>query len=271
MIDCILNGQTIYAWRAQDRTADYRCPKCNAPVVLKRGYKKIAHFAHIATEGCSYGEGISEDHLIVQKEIVDILTQNNIPCEIEYRGVDGRRADVFAIYQGQKIVFEIQHSRIDPQTILERNQDYNEAGCSVIWVLTPYYFAKFAGEYNTEKIRFSSWQQYLKNLFGVIYVWNEGFLYAFDFEIAWTQRMVFEYGKFTGFEDVPCQESFDKVGIAKIDLMFALLNKTLHCFKSELAPFSELFGLDPTDNFPADWKYPRAYLEWNDPLRGEVK
>ena len=267
MFDCILNGKTIYSWEAKEREADYRCPKCQEPVRLRKGERKFPHFAHIALKNCQYGESITEDHLIVQKEISDILNQNDIPCKVEYRGIDGRRADVFTTYQERKIVFEIQHSRIEPQMILERNQDYNNAGCSVMWILTPSYFAKFAGEYNTQKIRFSSWQQYLKDLYGVIYVWNKGFLYAFDFETAWTSRMVFEYGKFTGYEDIPCQESFDKIGIAKIDLLFGLQNKTLHSFKSDLAPYSELFGLDPTENYPADWKFPRTYLEWDDPLR----
>lgn len=267
MFDCILNGKQIYAWMAEDREADYRCPKCNEPVRLRKGCKKIPHFAHIATKNCLYGEALTEDHLIVQKELFEIFEHNNIPCKIEYRGIDGRRADVFTIFQNSKIVFEIQHSRIEPQTILERNQDYNRADCSVMWILTPFYFAKFAGEYKTEKIRFSSWQQYLKELYGVVYVWNKGSLYAFDFDTAWTQKPIFEYGKLTGYEDIPCQESFDKIGVAKIDLMFGIQNKTLHSFNSDLAPYSKLFGLDPSDAFPADWKYPRTHLEWNDPLR----
>ena len=87
MLDCILNGKTIYAWKVHDREADYRCPMCNNPVRLKRGNKKIPHFAHISSNECSYGEGVSEDHLVVQKEITEILSSNNIQCKLEYRGI----------------------------------------------------------------------------------------------------------------------------------------------------------------------------------------
>lgn len=267
MLNCILNGETIYAWRVDNREADYRCPVCQKPVRLKKGYKRIPHFAHVSNQECSYGEGISEDHLIVQKEITDILLNNDIPCKIEYRGFKNRRADVFAEYQGRKIVFEIQHSRIEPHEILGRTQDYNRNDCSVIWVMTPDYFAKFAGLYETSKVRFSSWQAYLLVLYGVVYVWNNNKLYAFDFEPAWGTHRVYEYGEYVGDEDVQLKESFDKRGIAEIDLMFGLKESTLREFKSEIKPHVNLFGLAPEDNFPANWKFPNKSIGWNDPLR----
>ena len=267
MLDCILNGKTVYAWKVHDREADYKCPMCNNPVRLKRGNKKIPHFAHISSNDCSYGEGVSEDHLVVQKEITEILSSNNIQCKLEYRGIKNRRADVFVEYLNNKIVFEIQHSRIEPQEILARTQDYNNNGCSVIWVMTPTYFAKFAGLYGTQKIRLSSWQAYILTLFGVIYVWNNNKLYAFDFETAWGSQRVYEYGEYIGDEDVQLKESYDKKGIAEIDLMFGLREATLKEFKSEIRPHVKLWGLDPEDGFPADWKFPRKDLDWDDPLR----
>lgn len=267
MLDCYLNGERIYAWTVDDRNADYRCPKCNSPVHLRKGHKKVPHFAHVVAAGCSYGEGVSEYHLTVQKEIIEALSKEGIPCELEYKGIENRRADVFATYKDQKIVFEIQHSRIEPQTILERTLDYNRAGCAVLWILTPYYFAKFAGLYKTKKIRMASWQSYLLELYEVIYVWNDGKLYAYDFTEAWGQQMVFEYGKFAGYEDIPLKESFDKEGIAKIDLFFGLDSGSLRVFESAIKPHVKLLGLDPDCNFPADWKRPRTDLDWNDPLR----
>ena len=267
MLDCILNDKRIYAWTVDDREADYRCPECGAPVRLRKGDKKIPHFAHIVDDGCSYGEGISEYHLTVQKEIVEALSREGIQCELEYKGVENRRADVFTNYKGQKIVFEIQHSRIEPQTILERTQDYNRAGCAVIWILSPYYFSKFGGLYKTDKVRLSSWQRYLLELYEVLYVWNNGKLYAFDFSEAWGQQMVFEYGKHVGYEDVPLKESFDKEGIAEIDLMFGLNTGSLSKFESAIKPHVQLYGLDPDSNLPADWKRPTAELSWDDPLR----
>lgn len=267
MLDCNLNGERVYAWTVEDREADYRCPVCGASVRLRRGNKKIPHFAHITDEGCSYGEGISEDHLTVQKEIAEVLIKEGIQCELEYKGVENRRADVFSVFENQKIVFEIQHSRIEPQTVLERTQDYNRAGCSVMWVMTPYYFSKFGGLYKTDKIRLSSWQRYILTLFEVVYVWNKGKLYAFDFSEAWGEEMVFQYGKFTGYNDVQLKESFDKEGIAEIDLLTGLHNGTLCSFESDMKPHVKLFGLDPGCALPADWKRPRTELEWNDPLR----
>lgn len=267
MLDCILNNKRVYAWTVDDREADYRCPGCGAPVRLRRGNINIPHFAHVFEDKCSYGRGISEHHLIVQKEIVEALSKEGIECKLEYKGIENRRADVFTNYKGNKIVFEVQHSRIEPQAILERTQDYNRAGCSIIWVLTPYYFAKFGGLYKTEKIRLLAWQRYLLELYEVLYVWNNGKLYAFDFSEAWGQEMVFNYGKHVGYNDIPLKESFEKEGIAEIDLLLGLKSGTLCSFTSAIKPYVDIFGLDPDCNFPADWKRPRPDLEWNDPLR----
>ena len=265
----LLNDERVYAFKADDKTAEYVCPECKKPVVLRKGKIRIAHFSHKAKDHCRYGEGVSEEHLRAQKDLYDIFTSNGIYCELEYCFGNKRRADVYVEYQDKKIVFEIQHSNITFQTILERNLFYADKGCSVIWMLTSSYFAKFAGLYKCSDIRLPAWQQDLLRIYGVLYVWNNNSLYASDFDNA-IRNSGFDpkTGEMVYVGNYYLISTFVKNGIAAIDIMWGLNNKTLTPFTVDYGKYNlKLFGLSPWSLFPADWKEPRKDLTWDDPLQ----
>lgn len=69
-------GRPIWAWDAE-RQHSFQCPDCHTPVILKRGIKRIAHFAHKVqeqdTKCCRYGQQINESQL--HKEVKLLLVE----------------------------------------------------------------------------------------------------------------------------------------------------------------------------------------------------
>lgn len=62
----------------------YYCRSCRKRVVLKKGKKKCAHFAHRKTENCSvFSEGESEEHLQLKECFMDWLGQSAEPVFLE--------------------------------------------------------------------------------------------------------------------------------------------------------------------------------------------
>ena len=55
----------------------YFCPGCNCEVILKRGRKVCAHFAHKASTTCSGNRGETRAHLALKALITGTLL---LPC-----------------------------------------------------------------------------------------------------------------------------------------------------------------------------------------------
>lgn len=261
-----LNNETVRAWEVINRSADYRCPECKQSVILKKGEYKVPHFAHKISDGCTYGEGMTEAHLTAQKEIFTILRGAGYKCEVEYK-FKGRRADVYAEVNEKKIVFEIQHSNISPEEILARNQFYSKEGCSVIWVLTDDFYGRLKALVNPDKgIRLSQWQIRLNDMYGTIYVWRDSNLVAYQFENAIRNEefnpVTREY-EYTG--EYQLKKTFDKIGYAKIDLLWGIKNGILTSFTEDLYATS-CFGLSPENDYAADWKNPDKNYSFSDPM-----
>lgn len=266
MLSSVLNGSLITALRATDKDADYRCPECNAPVILRKGKYRVAHFAHKIDEGCRYGEGMTEDHLLAQTQIFDVLDSNGFYCELESRRFRGRRADVYTEINDEKVVFEVQHSQITPEEILSRNQFYSDNGCYVIWVLTPGLFGKLRARCNPSKgIPLANWQIRINDIYGCVFIWWDSKLIAYQFDPAIRDS---EFNRLTQeFEYVgkyQLKKTFDKIGYAEIDLIWGIKNRILIPFKDETFNTS-CFGLSP-ENYAADWKFPDKCYRWSDPL-----
>jgi hypothetical protein len=267
MLGCYLNEEIIYAWQANDKNADYRCPECKGEVILKKGIYKIPHFAHKANLGCNFGEGVTEEHLMVQKDIYEILTSLGFYCELECRRFEHRRADIYAEINDKKIVFEVQHSSITPQEILARNQYYSRQGCSVIWILTPDFFGKLKARVNPEKgIRLSQWQIRLTEIYGCLYVWWDKKLMAYQFDYA-RRSLSFDArtGEYVDVGEYQLKTTFEKLGYAEIDLAWAIRNNTLLTFDDEFFNTS-CFGLSPDIDYAANWSFPDEHYRFSDPL-----
>ncbi|TFG06159.1 MAG: hypothetical protein EU539_08400 [Promethearchaeota archaeon] len=77
------------------------------------------------------------DHLLIKKYFFD-----NIPLENKIRTINqeikigNRIADVyFELEKGQKVVIEIQHSKISVKELMERTREYNKNDIHVLWIL----------------------------------------------------------------------------------------------------------------------------------------
>ena len=127
------------------------CPECNGAMTLKAisSAHYVPHFAHVPSaqsEGCGYGVGESQEHLLAKTTIAEYISRfemyTNAKIHIEYR-VDipngykpTRRADIVAIFPNGEIhVHEAQLSAISEQSLGERTNDYRRIATEVVWWL----------------------------------------------------------------------------------------------------------------------------------------
>ena len=107
------------AWNTNKDQKPFTCPECESEVILKKGNKKVHHFAHKPPINCTLGAGESQKHYEVKKEIYESLLKepNCIKCELE-RVLKGVRPDISLKINGSYIAIEIQNSIIDIELIV---------------------------------------------------------------------------------------------------------------------------------------------------------
>ena len=132
------NGVRVDA-RNAIRGEAHRCPGCNAEVILKRGRRVIAHFAHKPPVDCSWGKGETHAHRYSKALVADALTERGLNAEVEFEVetlTGDRRADVMTWHPGtgQAIAIELQHSTIDLDNIEARARSYASAGIAQFWI-----------------------------------------------------------------------------------------------------------------------------------------
>ena len=116
-----------------EKEKTYYCRSCRKRVVLKRGKKKCAHFAHRKTDNCSvFSEGESEEHLQLKEYFMDWLGQSAEPAFLEaYLPRLRQRPDILLA----NLALEIQCSRLSHQRFVERTKSYLNNGYQVWWIL----------------------------------------------------------------------------------------------------------------------------------------
>jgi len=110
----------------------YRCIECNTPMKVRGGKNRIPHFYHLRVSPGCYLYNKSEDHLLVQLQIQNFLSPQEIQMEVPFLAIQ-RIADL--VWEKEKIIFEIQCSPILLQTSQARIEDYRKIGYEVIWLL----------------------------------------------------------------------------------------------------------------------------------------
>lgn len=130
-----LSAQLIMATKA-DKTENYMCPGCESPVILKKGTRMIAHFAHVNKNSCSsFSEGETEEHLKGKTALYEAFKQENVKVEIEAQLPDiNQRPDVLVSYYGEEYAIEFQCSPITVSEIVRRTRGYQNSGRKVIWL-----------------------------------------------------------------------------------------------------------------------------------------
>ncbi len=122
------------------RGAAYRCRGCGAPVVLKSGQIRIAHFAHRPDAGCAFGSGMSLAHLTAQRLIADALRGRGLEAQLEAvlpSLVGDRRTDVLAWSPDQpkaRVAVEVQASDLTVDEIAARTASYGDEGVAPLWL-----------------------------------------------------------------------------------------------------------------------------------------
>lgn len=148
--------------------APFLCPACKKLVILKQGRMTTHHFAHKPHSTCTYGSGESEQHRRAKHEIAASLRAagiQGVEIEKDFRKV---RADVYCLWRGRQLAFEVQISRLTMDQIYERTAAYQKLGIAVMWIV-PW------SERLTDKYAPKQYEQWLHALnFGRVYYWQGG-------------------------------------------------------------------------------------------------
>lgn len=167
------------AWNTNKDIAPFFCPECNQKVTLKKGRIREHHFAHTPPVSCSYGQGESDKHYKIKREIYESLSNhpNCSKCEVE-RVLKGVRPDVSLYIKQTPVAIEIQKSSIDINEIVRRTKRYSDLKIYLIWILPDDTFSNTKLGKNNEQIcRPAEWQKFLHAMYyGRVYVWYEGAL-----------------------------------------------------------------------------------------------
>jgi hypothetical protein len=133
MLVAVVAGERVLAASAS-RGMAASCPECGESVLLRRGARVVAHFAHRARSGC-VAAGESAAHLALKAAVVSWVPAG-FRVDLEVR-VGARRADaVVTSPSGQRLVVECQASALPVTELRARTVEYNRAGLAVWWVFS---------------------------------------------------------------------------------------------------------------------------------------
>lgn len=126
-------GSQVFAHQAV-KNESYFCPVCEAPVRLKAGKVKVAHFSHQHILQCTRYL-YKKESLMHLKLKHDIYTELNkiYPAAMEYylREIE----QIPDVLVNDQLAIEIQLSRISADLVAIRTKGYNKLGMKVIWLI----------------------------------------------------------------------------------------------------------------------------------------
>ncbi len=121
-----------------NRSDEHNCPTCGSAVILKKGAKRIAHFAHRPGADCDWARGESWAHLEAKLAFHVALEARAVSSDVEVpiqTSFGNRRADVLVTAKGgHRIAIEVQHTPISPREAKLRTRSYASAEIGVVWV-----------------------------------------------------------------------------------------------------------------------------------------
>lgn len=159
-------NRQIRAGEAQ-RQLPYFCPSCHEQVILKRGTRMAAHFAHHANSTCRpFSESESQAHLTGKWQLANYFGEANVELEPYIKAL-AQRPDILLKRDGRKMAIEYQCSPISVGKLQQRNQGYSSYGLDVIWILGEDYLQKITSVRHAEK-----WFQYSDKLGWYLIFWQ---------------------------------------------------------------------------------------------------
>lgn len=124
-------GNIFEAPKALKQT-DYFCLECGGIVRLRSGDFRQLHFYHLTRSPECRQSGKSLTHLQIQLRLRSLLPKGDVELEKRFPNI-ARIADV--VWPSQNLVFEIQCSPIKAAEVENRNRDYLNENCRVVWIL----------------------------------------------------------------------------------------------------------------------------------------
>lgn len=129
-----LDKMTISEIKNLHRKSEFKCIRCEKPVIFKFGTRKQAHFSHVK-KGEVFGAVESSAHILTKHSFANWLEKQGCRVVVEQRfpQID-RIADVYFEFHSEKYAFEIQKSPISDQEFENRIADYAQIGITVLWI-----------------------------------------------------------------------------------------------------------------------------------------
>lgn len=134
IILALLETDKINAYKERYR---FYCPLCKQQVIVKNGYKMVAHFAHKKNASCANtagGEGTYHEQ--GKLDLYKWLKKQGFLVVLEqYLPTIKQRPDIFIKIANRQIAIEYQCANIPIKTFLKRTHGYLKAGIIPLWIL----------------------------------------------------------------------------------------------------------------------------------------
>jgi competence protein CoiA len=164
------DNETVTAFSVSKDKAPFLCPECKEIVILRKGRKRIHHFAHKPPVTCQYGAGETEAHRLCKVAIYEnLVTKTNVRNPALERYMKTVRPDVSARISDVPVAIEVQVSNLSIDTLIHRTQEYTRRGICILWL------AQWDPSLDSGRYSPSLWERWLHAAYiGRIYYWKEG-------------------------------------------------------------------------------------------------
>ena len=178
----------VFAADQSSSDGPFFCPACGSELRIRKGLKRIHHFAHLPEKVCRY-KGESQLHLRIKKQIYFSLLQElgekvkNVSVE---KMIGSIRPDVLVEGFKKNIGIEIQVTPLTPAELIRRTNAYYQQKIHVLWVLpfsVPRFFASDDGEFHPVRLKAFELMLFYLNYKGLVF-WDdteklsEGFIHV---------------------------------------------------------------------------------------------
>lgn len=134
MLIALSKDLLIIATEASRDQAPFHCSECGAEVILKKGFWRIHHFAHRASQPHCDKDTESREHAELKLDIYNDAVAAGLKATMEHR-IGERIADITIEGDTRKVAVEIQLSPTSRGELWNRTQNHNRGGYTVLWVV----------------------------------------------------------------------------------------------------------------------------------------
>ncbi len=171
------SSKQVFAAEQSSSNGPFFCPACGSELRIRKGLKRIHHFAHLPEKNCLY-KGESQLHLRIKKQIYYSLLQElgtNVKDISLEKMIDTIRPDVLIEGFKKNIGIEIQVTPLTPAELIRRTTAYYERKIHVLWVL-PFsatrFFAEDDGEFQPIRLKAFELMLYYMN-YKTLFFWDD--------------------------------------------------------------------------------------------------